>query len=308
MMHRRDVALGVPLTLASAMWRGRPVRGEADPGALVSTGQPVSSPTAVRVRRSFADARDGQLHVRLALQARDASRVPLVCVHDAPSSGRMFLPWLTAFGGSRDVLAPDLPGYGDSDAPSSPPSIGDYAWAVGQLVDSLGLRQMDLLGVGVGALVAVDMAVTRTALVRRLVLARVPLASGRELAERRAALAPPIIDEAGAHWLRAWAAAWVARTDGRSAAEAFADHVSSGERDWWGPRAAFDYQTADQLPHVTQPALVLRVDDEWADASARAAARLSAGELSADGLAAPRSFASAPDAFIATARAFLDRK
>lgn len=310
-MHRREFAVGVPLALASAMWRGRPAHTGGEPAAAVSTRQPASAPAAVRVRRSFADARDGQLHVRLALQAREASRVPLVCVHDAPSSGRMFAPWLTALGVSRDVLAPDLPGYGDSDAPASPPSIGDYAWAVGQLVDSLGLRQVDVLGVGVGALVAVDLAVTRPAFVRRLVLARVPFASGRELAERRDALAPPTIDEAGAHWRRAWAEAWAARAGGRPAAaatDAFADHVSSGEHDWWGQRAAFDYPTADRLPRVTQPALVLRVADEWAEASARAATRMSAGELSEASVAVPVAFESDPDALIAPARAFLDRE
>jgi len=69
----------------------------------------------------------------------------------------------------RSVYAPDLPGLGESDPPPAP-GVSEAAGAVSDLADDLRLRQIDVLGVHTGALVAQHLAAARAELVRRLVL------------------------------------------------------------------------------------------------------------------------------------------
>jgi pimeloyl-ACP methyl ester carboxylesterase len=70
----------------------------------------------------------------------------------------------------RSVYAPDLPGCGESDASPSR-SAAEAAAAVSDLANDLRLRQIDVLGVQSGAEAAMQLAVARPELVRRLVLA-----------------------------------------------------------------------------------------------------------------------------------------
>lgn len=246
----------------------------------------------------------------------------VVCLHDAPRSGRVFRDWLAELGDTRDVFAPDLPGYGDSDAPGSPPTVGDYAWSIGQLIDTMGLEQVDLVGVGLGALVAADLAIERAAFVRRLILVDVPMWSDDERARRLAALRPSRFDAQGSHWARAWAAAWRGRHDGLSVDEvilAFADHAASGARDWWGGRAMLDYAVRARLPLVTQPTLLFAPETPLPGTTAGGreslAALLPAATLaplpavalrSGTRRSAPSPFQHRPAAYLARAREFLD--
>jgi len=115
-----------------------------------------SQPVTVHLRKMYVDCRYGQLHVHTAFPSSGGfdELTPLVCFHPGPLSGRVFRPLLGDLGRDRSVYAPDLPGHGESDAPDSPPSMTEYAAAVGDLVDTLRLRQVDLLGWQGGALVS----------------------------------------------------------------------------------------------------------------------------------------------------------
>jgi pimeloyl-ACP methyl ester carboxylesterase len=74
---------------------------------------------------------------------------------------------------NRSVYAPDLPGFGESDAaPSGLPKHA--ALAVADLAADLRLRQIDVLGVREGGWAALELAATEPRLVRRLVLVGVP--------------------------------------------------------------------------------------------------------------------------------------
>jgi pimeloyl-ACP methyl ester carboxylesterase len=66
-----------------------------------------------------------------------------------------------------------MPGFGESD-PAPTQDSTDAARAIEDLAHDLRLRQIDLLGVGFGAAVALDLGAARPDLVRRLVLTRVP--------------------------------------------------------------------------------------------------------------------------------------
>jgi pimeloyl-ACP methyl ester carboxylesterase len=132
---------------------------------------------AVRTRRAYFDCRFGQLHVRTAFPTTGGfdEQVTLFCLHADQSSSRAFARFLPEIADVRSVYAPDLPGLGESD-PSPASGVSEAAGAVSDLADDLRLRQIDVLGVHTGALVAQHLAAARAELVRRLVLVGVPAA------------------------------------------------------------------------------------------------------------------------------------
>jgi pimeloyl-ACP methyl ester carboxylesterase len=127
-----------------------------------------SSPAAVHVRRAYFDCRFGQLHVRTAFPANGGfnERTTLVCLHPRGSSSRMFDALLRLIAVDRSVYAPDTPGCGESDPPPQP-SVSEYAAAMGDLLDTLRLRKIDLLSCGDGALIAAELSGMRQDLVRK---------------------------------------------------------------------------------------------------------------------------------------------
>ena len=48
---------------------------------------------------------------------------PLICIVPAPLTGRVFKPLLATLGKDRSVYAPDMPGSGESDAPTAFPTL-----------------------------------------------------------------------------------------------------------------------------------------------------------------------------------------
>jgi pimeloyl-ACP methyl ester carboxylesterase len=136
--------------------------------------------TEPRVRRGYFECRFGQLHVHNSMPPGGGFEegTPLVCLHGAGGSGRVFQKFLALIGRDRSAYAPDLPGCGESDGPLRPVAATEYAAAMGDFLDSVRLRQVDVLGQGAGAALATELAVTRPTQVRRVVLVSVPLASG----------------------------------------------------------------------------------------------------------------------------------
>src|SRR6202045_1798575 len=143
-------------------------------------------PAEARVRRGYFECRYGQLHVHNSIPPGGGfeEATPLLCLHDWPGSGRVFASFLVLSGRGRSAYAPDLPGFGESDPPGSAPAIADYAAAIGDFLESMHLRQVDVLGQRAGALIATELAVTRPAQIGRMVMVSAPLLSE---AERQAA-------------------------------------------------------------------------------------------------------------------------
>jgi pimeloyl-ACP methyl ester carboxylesterase len=71
----------------------------------------------------------------------------------------------------REVVAPDARGHGASDKPHDPARYGEARMAVdlGELLDHLGLEEIDLVGYSMGAIVAV-LAAARDPRVQRMVI------------------------------------------------------------------------------------------------------------------------------------------
>ncbi len=132
-------------------------------------------PVAIRTRRTYFDCQFGQLHVRTAFPSSGGfdEQVTLFCLHPSEGLSRSFDRLLPEMAHDRSVYAPDLPGFGESDpAPSF--ASADAARAVSDLATDLRLRRIDVLGIGFGAAVALELAAARPDLVRRMVLAAVP--------------------------------------------------------------------------------------------------------------------------------------
>lgn len=137
-----------------------------------------------RVRRGYFECRYGQLHVHNAIPPGGGFEegTALLCLHPAGQTGRVFQKFMPLLGRDRSVYAPDIPGSGESDGPPTRPSPADAAAAIGDFLDSMRFRQIDVLGYQHGALVAAELAIARPQQVRRVVLVGVPpIAEGERL-------------------------------------------------------------------------------------------------------------------------------
>ena len=137
--------------------------------------------TPPRLRRAYFECRHGQLHVHNAIPVGGGfdELTTLVCLHGAAGTGRMFLEVSKQLGSSRSIYSPDLPGCGESDASPQPLTAAGYAEAIADFLDSMRFRQVDLLGVGGGVAVAVELAAARPKVVRKVCLLGLP---GKETA------------------------------------------------------------------------------------------------------------------------------
>ena len=245
-------------------------------------GTPTRRPVAVaaRVRRGYFECRYGQLHVHNSIPPGGGfeEATPLLCLHDWPGSGRVFAPFLALAGVDRSAYAPDLPGFGESDPPAPAPGIADYAGAIGDFLDSMHLRHVDVLGHRAGALIATELAITRPGEIGRVVMASAPLLSEPE---RQAA--------------------------GRGAAPAAGAEGALRPPDWqrWATQAAAQYPLRERLAGLTQRLLVLRPRDELWEATGRVREALPGARLLELEVPAAELFASSASRVADAVREFL---
>ena len=228
-----------------------------------------------RVRRGYFESRYGQLHVHNAIPPGGGFEegTPLLCLHKSPLSGRMFERFLELAGRDRSVYAPDLPGFGDSDPPSSRPAITDYAAAIGDFIETMRFRQIDVLGYHSSSLVAAELAINRPKQVRRVVLISVPLLTEaeRESLKKVPPSAPAAPD--GSHLPGEWQR--IVDVYGPGApiellTDAFVEKLRNGLHPAWLAHAALQYAVRERLSLVTQQVLLMRPRDDLWDATLRA--------------------------------------
>ena len=95
---------------------------------------------------------------------------PLLLINGLGATLEMWTPLIDELPG-REVIAFDLPGVGQSGRPRWPLRVGGLARVVTELLDRLGLLEVDVLGYSLGGVVAQEFARRSAARVRRLVLA-----------------------------------------------------------------------------------------------------------------------------------------
>ena len=222
------------------------------------------------ISKHYHGSRYGQVHVRRNGPAGGGP--PLVCLHATAYSSRSFMPLLTALDGQRHAIAPDTPGYGESDPPPGPVAIADYAEA---LMEALPER-FDLFGYHSGVSIAVEMAIARPARIGRLVLMGVPYFRALDFAAWRAKLTArhelsDTLSQFDERWdyLVANRPAGVSLTRGF---ENFVDELKAWPNGWWVHEALFAHDLDARLPLVHQPVTVLIPQGHLAEPSRQAAA------------------------------------
>ena len=137
----------------------------------------------------------------------DADGLTVAVQHDAAGSGRTVQGLAESLIGSHPVLAVELPGHADSDNTIGEGDIrvGDYREALVQVLDALGLDQVNGYGVWGGGSVLLDLAIAHPGRVRRLVITGLIDHAPEEQEDLLANYAPEITPQwHGGHLLEAW--------------------------------------------------------------------------------------------------------
>jgi len=258
------------------------------------------------IRRRFADLAARQVHYR---EAGDGP--PLLMLHASPGSSKQLEAKIAALARNHRVIAPDTPGNGDSTPlPLEAPAIADYAAAVAELLDAIGLERCDVYGSHTGANIALKLAVLAPERVGKVVLDGIGLYSDAERAKYLANYAPPIRpDLIGSQFLKAFMfcrdqyifwpwfepAASNRREGGLPSPETLHDWVievcKSITTYHLGYGASFAERSEDDLAKATQPVLFLVAENDPLLAGTKDAARLArSGQLSLLGHTASAGF------------------
>ncbi len=261
-----------------------------------------------RVRRGYFECRYGQLHVHNAIPPGGGFEegTPQLCIHHAGSSGRIFEKFLARAGRDRSVYAPDLPGAGESDPAPTRPSMADYAAAVGDFLESMRFRQIDVLGYQTGAFVAAELAITRPKQIRRVVMVSVPVLNDSDRDVFRRGPAAPAED--GSHLMSEWRR--IQDTYGSSVAlelrtRELADRLRNSVQTSWSLAAAQQYSARERLSLVPQSVLVLRPRDEFWEPTLRSRELLPKARIVDMPSSGAAVFETAPEAIVDAARDFL---
>jgi pimeloyl-ACP methyl ester carboxylesterase len=95
---------------------------------------------------------------------------PLILLHGYAEMSLMWKPIIPALAGRFTVIAPDLPGIGDSDIPASGLDMKSAAIRIHDLAKSLGVQKAEVVGHDIGLMVAYAYAAQFPSEVTKLVL------------------------------------------------------------------------------------------------------------------------------------------
>lgn len=231
------------------------------------------------IRRGFVDFEQGQIHYRHA-GAKDAP--PLLMLHASPGSSRQLEPLMVEMARNFRVIAPDTMGNGDSmPPPGDQPEIADYARAVLETADRLGLEHFRLYGTHTGARIACEIALSNPARVNRLILDGFGIYAPGDVDEILKKYTPRMVpDQQGAFVFQAWQFCrdqfiwfpWFRKEADRRVAHDLPDAeflyaryveilkaLGTYHQSY---RAAFRYSMADHVPGITRPTLITFAEND----------------------------------------------
>lgn len=153
------------------------------------------------IERFYVDVKDRQMHYR-----RSGSGVPLIVIHASPMSSVAMEPWIIAMSKYFTVISPDTPGFGQSSPlPLEQPEIEDYAKAMIDLADALGIDRFLVAGTHTGSKIALSVAVQAPGRVIQLVMDGLAVYTDAERDEQLARYTEPIEPLwHGGHLLSSW--------------------------------------------------------------------------------------------------------
>jgi pimeloyl-ACP methyl ester carboxylesterase len=164
------------------------------------------------------------------------------------------------------AVAPDTPGYGDSESPERPLEIPEYASRLLSFIRGLGLESTHLIGCHTGASIAIEVAAQAPSLVQKLVLMGVPLYTEEERKKMLANWTPPFeIKPDGSHLKLVWKRyqrIYGADSPPSLLNSAVVQFLKAGDRYHWAYQAAFRYDPAPALRNLKQPVLFLVAEND----------------------------------------------
>jgi pimeloyl-ACP methyl ester carboxylesterase len=254
------------------------------------------------IERAFLRLPAGRVHYRYMDGPPETDRLPLYMAHAGPGCSRGLEPLIAELGADRRVIAPDMLGNGDSEAPAATKAdMAYYAESVIQVLDRLQIAEVDFYGDHTGAQIGIELAITHSDRVRRLVLDGVPLFAADLKADLLENYAPAIRpDEYGGYLAHVWGFVRdltlhfpYYRTDPAHRLnlspiiplelrhKLVVDILKALPSYHLAYRAAFSYDTAGRLPLVTAPTLLIAADTDPLSAYLEEAAALTPGSRSA---------------------------
>lgn len=95
---------------------------------------------------------------------------PVIVLHGLGASNASMLPTLWALAENHRVVAPDLPGFGDSGKPHASYDPAFYARWLASLMDAMGISEACIVGNSMGGRIAIEMGLTFPRRVSKLAL------------------------------------------------------------------------------------------------------------------------------------------
>jgi pimeloyl-ACP methyl ester carboxylesterase len=229
------------------------------------------------VRRHFLRLGARTAHCRIA-----GAGPGLLMLHQSPQNGRQWLPLIPRYADRFTVIAPDTPGFGDSDPlPLDAPGIADLAAATLELADALGLERFAVFGMHTGGLIGMHLAWMAPERVSVLLVDGFAAFDAAERAAMGERYLPPFVPSwDGAHLRWLWCRMreqlfffpWY---DGRAAAAlaldpptpqathaAAMDVLEVGDAYRLGYRAALSYGERHRVAELRCPAYLLYRDED----------------------------------------------
>ncbi|MEM0986556.1 MAG: alpha/beta fold hydrolase [Pseudomonadota bacterium] len=239
-----------------------------------------------KIRKAYVDGPFGQVHLRIAGTPTDSGPPPLICLHQSPKCGLEFEAFMAAASETRQVIAPDYPGYGMSDPPPAEEeaTIPNYARAMWATIDALGLTTVDLFGNHTGAKVAAEMATQQTARVHAIAMVSAAILTDAEREMFKDMFTPIPLDDAHTRLTTSWARIHARRGPGQTLEmldRSLFMNMTGGEAYEWGHVAAFAWGKPfeDALAALPQRITLLNPSDDLTECTRRAAPLMRNGEV-----------------------------
>ncbi len=270
----------------------------------------------------FVDTSSGRVFVHRAGRGE-----PLVLLHGFFLSHYSFRDVLPQLAAERDVIAIDLPGFGESDRPAP----GDFAYdlpafagAVGEVLDALGVARATVLGHSMGGGTALTLAARQPERVERLVLVSAALYPLPMPVESKLLLAPGGVGNF--LWKHAFRRADVRRVmlrddfrDPRFVTDEWVDYYWARFNRPGGPEASYAALVAlskladsnSDPGRVTAPTLLLWADEDRVvplSHGKRMQRAIPGAQLRVVPASGHLPFVERPDEFLRQLRPFLDEK
>lgn len=225
------------------------------------------------IRRGFAQVGERRVHFRMA-----GAGPPVVLLHQSPRSSAELVPLMRVLAPHFLVIAPDTPGYGQSDPvmPSgAEPTIDVFADALIGLLDALGLGRVALYGSHTGAIIATRIASRHPRRIAALVANGILMTSPEERSDKADRYLPPLVPQwDGGHlawlwsrlrdqlvfypWYRHDPAYRIQWTQSLEETDASAlDLLESGDNYRGAYGAVLTYDIAEDLPTLSMPTLMV---------------------------------------------------